>query len=66
MTDRIPHSEMADEMDKLIYSKTDWLSRFSQGQDKRPDHEIEVKRRELAVLRQAAADYRAAAGRRAA
>jgi hypothetical protein len=57
---------MADELDKLVYSKTTWLGDFAQGAKKRPDHEIEVKRRELAVLRQAAEDYRRAAGKDAA
>lgn len=65
MSERFHSSYMADEMDKLVYSKTVWLADFSQGPKKRPDHEIEIKQRELAVLRQAAADYRAAADRAA-
>lgn len=61
MTDRIPSLDMADEFDRMIYSKTVWLAEFTQGHKKRPDHEIDHKRRELAVLRQAAAEYRASA-----
>lgn len=60
---RLSHDEMAHEMDKLVYSKADWLARFSSG--KRPEHEIEVKRRELLVLKQAAEDYRLASARAA-
>ena len=64
MSERFSHSFMADELDKLVYSKTVWLADFSQGHKKRPDHEIETRRRELDVLRQAAGDYRQAAERR--
>jgi len=38
--------------------KLDWLNSFSQGRNKRPDHEIEAARREVAVLREIADDYR--------
>lgn len=62
---RFTHAEMADDLDKLVYGKTCWLADFGGGRKKRPDHEIETKRRELAVLRQATADYRAAAERAA-
>jgi len=65
MTNRLSHTDMADELAKLIYSKTTWLADFSHGSRKRPDHEIEQKRRELAVLQQAYEDYSAAAERRA-
>lgn len=64
MTERHPHTFMADEFDKLVFSKASWLADLSQGQKKRPDHEIEIKRRELSVLRQAAEDYRQAAERK--
>lgn len=66
MTDRLSHEVMADEFDKLVYGKTCWLADFTHGHRKRPDHEIETKQRELAVLKQAAGDYRAAAQRRTA
>lgn len=48
---------MAFELDKLVYAKATWLADFAQGRNKRPDHEIEIKRREFDVLQQAAADY---------
>jgi hypothetical protein len=60
---RIASLDMADAFDGMVYGKTVWLAEFSQGQKKRPDHEIEHKRRELEVLRQAAAEYRASAER---
>jgi len=63
MSERIPSLDMADELDRMIYGKTVWLADFSEGKKKRPDHEIEHKRRELAVLRQAAHEYRASADR---
>lgn len=65
MSDRVPHDQMAYELDKLVYGKTCWLADFASGRKRRPDHEVETKRRELTVLRQAAADYRAAAERAA-
>lgn len=48
---------------ETLSAEVNWLSRFSTGKQKRPDHEIEIKRSDLAVLCQAAADYRAAASR---
>lgn len=63
MSERIPHDHMAHSLDLMVAAKVNWLSRFSDGKQKRPDHEIEIKRGDLAVLRQAAADYRAAASR---
>lgn len=60
---RIPHDQMADELDGMIYSKTTWLADHGQGKRPRPDHEISQQRRYLDVLRQAADDYRKAAGR---
>lgn len=63
--DAFSHAEMAAELDKLVYAKATWLADFAQGPKKRPDHEIEVRRRELAVLKQAAGDYHAASERRA-
>lgn len=63
MSERLSHTDMADELAKLIYSKTTWLADFSHGARKRPDHEVEQKRRELTVLQQAFEDYSAAAER---
>lgn len=61
--ERIPSLDMADEIDRMIYAKATWLADFSQGRNKRPDHEIMHKQRELAVLKQAAFEYRASAER---
>ena len=66
MADRLAHSEMAEELDKLVWSKATWLTEFRDGRGKRPEFEIETKRREHAVLQQAAADYRRAAQRKSA
>ena len=66
MSDRFTHAEMAHEMDRMASSKGGWLSTFSAGKKKRPDHEIEAQRLHLRVLRQAADDYRRAAERDAA
>ena len=63
MGERIPSLDMAAELDLMIYSKSTWLADFSDGKKKRPEHEIEHKRRELAVLKQAAFEYRASAER---
>jgi hypothetical protein len=62
--DRFTHAEMAEELEKLLWSKATWLADFEGGKAKRPDWEIEIRRREHAVLQQAAADYRNAADRR--
>jgi hypothetical protein len=63
MTERIPNNEMAEELNKLVIGKATWLQEFSEGRRKRPDHEIEAKWRELAVLKQAVSDYAAASER---
>lgn len=63
---RFSHSEMQHEIEKMVWSKRAWLGAFSDGRTKRPDHEIETRTRELAVLEQAAEDYRAAAERKSA
>lgn len=60
---RFTHSEMAEEINKMVWSKQTWLDEFSTGAKRRPDHEIETRARELEVLRQAEADYRRAAER---
>jgi hypothetical protein len=63
MNRQFSHSEMVEEIGKLAWSKRTWLDTFSSGSNRRPDHEIEVKRRELEALQQAEADYRRAAER---
>lgn len=65
MAERFSYDEMAHELSKLSYGKADWLHRFASGKQKRGDHEIELKRRELAVLQQAREDYQKAAERAA-
>lgn len=59
-------AEMAEALERLAYGKAAWLSDFSAGKKKRPDHEIQSRRHELEVLRQAVTDYRRAAERKAA
>lgn len=63
MAERLSSGEMAEELNKLVIGKASWLADFSDGKRKRPAHEIEAKWRELAVLKQAASDYRRAAQR---
>lgn len=63
MTERLSAREMTDELSKLLYGKLDWLSRFSTGRNKRPEHELDRVRRERDVLSQAAHDYRRATER---
>lgn len=60
MNARFAHAEMADELSKMVWSKRTWLEGVGA---KRPAHEIETRRRELAVLEQAETDYRRAADR---
>lgn len=55
--ERFPSDVMALELEKLIVSKYEWLNRFSDGRNKRPEHEIDRVKREAAVLSQARADY---------
>lgn len=62
---RFTPAEMAHELDKLVYSKATWLADHGQGPRARPEHEIEIKRREKAVLEQAAAAYHKMAERAA-
>jgi hypothetical protein len=54
---------MAEEIGKMVWSKRTWLDTFSSGTNRRPDHEVETRGRELEVLQQAEADYRRAAER---
>ena len=49
--------EMAFELNKMIYAKQTWLSDFSGGRNKRPDFELEQRRRELGCLTQARDAY---------
>jgi hypothetical protein len=63
MNRQFSHSEMAEEIGKMAWSKRAWLETFSSGSNRRPDHDIETRSRELAVLQQAEADYRRAAER---
>lgn len=55
--ERFSSDVMALELEKLIVSKYEWLNRFSEGRNKRPEHEIDRVKREAAVLSQARADY---------
>lgn len=64
MNERFSHAEMTEEISKLVWSKRTWLETFSSEVKRRPDHDIETRQRELAVLQQAEADYRAAAERK--
>lgn len=66
MSRQFTHAEMADEIGKLVWSKQTWLDTFSTGAKRRPEHDIETRERELAVLQQAEADYRSAAERKSA
>lgn len=66
MTDsaeRLSHADMAEDLRRMVTSKADWLETFSSGSKKRPDHELEIQRKHLAVLQQAADDYQRAADR---
>lgn len=60
---RLSHLDMAEELSKLVYAKRQWLQSNAAGKHPRPDWEIEIRRRELTVLRQAEDDYRSAANR---
>lgn len=64
MDERLSHREMADEMAKAVYEATTWMADHGQGPKRRPDHEIEAKRRRIDVLKQARDDYQAAAARK--
>jgi len=63
MSERIPHADMVSAIASQIAGKAKWLADFSSGPKKRPDNEIQAKRREMAVLEQARDDYRRAADR---
>ncbi len=60
---RLSFEDMADDLRKMATSKTWWLEACSSGPKKRPDHELDIQRKHLKVLQQAAADYQRAATR---
>lgn len=64
--ERLSHPDMAHQLGLLAAGKSHWLTNFANGKNKRPDHEIEMKRRELAALMQARDDYQRAAERQSA
>ena len=52
---------LADKIETIranISAKRTWLQSFSQGRNKRPDHEIAHRRREVEVLSAILADYK--------
>lgn len=61
--ERLSFGDMADDLTKMATSKSWWLEACSSGPKKRPDHELEIQRKHLAVLQQAADDYQRAADR---
>lgn len=61
--ERLSHADMADDLRKMVTSKAHWLETFSSGSKKRPDGELEIQRKHLTVLQQAAEDYQRAADR---
>ena len=50
-------AEMMMELGLMVKSKEKWLDDFSTGKLKRPDWEIDLKKRELRVLKQARDAY---------
>lgn len=64
MIDRLSHDAMADELAKAAYEAITWMADHGQGPKRRPDHEVEAKRKRIDVLKQARDDYRAAAQRK--
>lgn len=65
-SERLSFPDMADDLRRMANSKAVWLETFSSGSKKRPDHELEIQRKHLTVLQQAADDYQRAAARPAA
>lgn len=49
--------DKVDMLRSIIAAKRAWLQSFSQGRNKRPDHEIAQRRREVEVLQAILADY---------
>lgn len=63
INERRSHEEMAERLERMMWSKQNWLDRCSSGQGKRPDFEIQTQRENLEVLTQAYRDYKNAAER---
>ena len=63
MSERMPHSEMAEIMTGLVAGKGQWLAKHADKHRRRPDWNIELIRREKRALEQARDDYRRAADR---
>jgi hypothetical protein len=57
------HAEMAQKLWGQANAKRDWLATFSTGKNKRSDWEIQVRKEEYDVLKQAAQAYDKAAAR---
>lgn len=53
----IQGTDKIDTLRSIITAKLTWLQSFSQGRNKRPDHEIAQRRREVEVLSAILADY---------
>lgn len=60
---RLDHQTMADELQKLVSAKENWINDFTGPKHPRPEWEVSIRKKELEVLRQARGDYRAAARR---
>ena len=54
---------LAESFEAQARSKRVWLETFSEGRNKRPDHEIEHKREEMECLEEGAQWFRRAAAR---
>jgi len=52
-------------IEKIKNERLWWLGDFSSGKNKRPDHELENRRGDVAVLEAVAQDYRTAIARKA-
>ncbi|MCA0276282.1 MAG: hypothetical protein LCH86_09775 [Proteobacteria bacterium] len=60
MSDTISYATKLEVVRGIIQAKQSWLEDHSTGSRKRPDHEIEHYRHQVAVLNQIEADYRKA------
>ncbi len=52
-------------IEKIRNERLWWLGDFSSGKNKRPDHELENRRRDVSILEAIAQDYRNAIARKA-
>lgn len=59
------HQQKLDRVEKIIREKQLWISQFSSGRNKRPDHEIDNRQQDVNVLEEIAVDYRRAIARQA-